>query len=453
MCRCQSNNLFATIVFSANVFACGIIDLRPVTVIVYPGAAYTVLPTRDAKLSVVFSAEPVRVEAERAFSVRSQAGNVEGDFYWESRGFTWAPLAPLDPGTRYRIKLEGSVSTIDGREARPEIDIPFFVVRFAAPPRLMAFTPLDGESAPVTGGGTAVVVAQFSEAMDPRTVREAFSLRPMAALEMSWNADGTVVSVIPDEHLSPCTTYSWTLSTKACAMDGAPIPETVEASFITDADHTVPFVERTYPVVYSGGAWVDAGSDLSEVDYDCSLAVLFSEPVLGHSVVSAVRIEPSQPGTVDHVEPRLIVYTPDQGWEPEKTLTLVVTPDIEDMSGLCMMDEYRQRFTPVVPFLELLQVETGSGESSADMDGSDKIGVTIDGPDGLLLLTLGFSSNFDAQHKVAAVDHISLSVFFPTTLPSPTIKSVSWNSDDNVSITWEGLEESDADGKIGRAHV
>jgi hypothetical protein len=434
----------ATLALAAALSSCTLIDLRTVSVTVDPSTPYTVLQSCDAVITVRFSAEPLRLEAERAFSVQSGSGAVEGDFTWDGTCFSWKPVSPWEPGVRYQLMLSGTIQTVDGREARPEIELPFYVLRASGPPLLVLFSPEDGATTGVGEKGSEVLTLWFSEPMDGRTVRDALSLRPSSAFGMSWSADLTTVSLILEEPLSPCASYVWTLATTATALDGAPVPRETRASFVTDLDATAPRVERTFPVILSSGAWIEAAPDLSFLDAGQSIAVLFSEAVETASARSSVRIDPSRTGYVDAVSPRLVVYTPERDWEPGTALTLLVSDDVKDVSGLSMVEGYRELFTPIVPFLRVLQVESGDGELSLDLGGDAVLPVTVGAaPDGLFIVTISFSSAFDAAAKVAALEGVSLSVFFPSSIPVPSLRSVSWPSDDTMSLHWEGFRRSD----------
>ena len=140
-------------------------------------------------MSVTFSEQPSRLEAERAFSVESPVGAIEGDFSWNGPGFTWKPVRQWDPGLRYRLVMQGSIGTADGREARPSIDLPFYAVRSSGLPVLEGYWPSDGESTGVRGDGAAALELRFSETMDTRSVLDAFSLSPRAGFTIVWNAE------------------------------------------------------------------------------------------------------------------------------------------------------------------------------------------------------------------------------------------------------------------------
>lgn len=424
--------------------ACGLVDLRPVIVTTTPGTADAVLGARDAGLSVVFSAEPVRLEAERAFSVSSAAGSVDGSYDWDGSAFSWKPTLPWDPGVRYRLKLSGSIPTLDGREARPELDVPFYVMRSSVRPVLASFFPDDGSSVGVPGLGEAILELRFSESMDAAAVRDALSIRPSLPFGVAWDAEHTIATITPDSRLRPCTVYRWSLDVSARAADGSPIAGSETAAFVTDQDALPPRVERVYPATLSDGAWREAASGLDEVDDGHSIAVLFSEDMDAASVRAGIRVSGSS-GRVDVASRRIAVFTPDNGWKPETELELIVSTDAEDASGLGLADEYRVAFTPVVPFLRIVEVAASAGESTDDADGGVPLAVTVGAePDGVLSLTMVFSAPFDAVARVGAVDRIALAVFFPDSLAAPGLRSATWFSEDTLVMAWEGLRKSAA---------
>ena len=447
MWQYQSDRAFSVVAIALalaiHAGSCGLVDLRPVTVTVEPHEANAVLESRDACLTVSFSEEPLRLEAERAFSVESPSGAVEGDFSWNGSSFAWKPVKRWDPGLRYRMTVQGSIGTAGGREARPSINLPFYAVRLSGLPFLDGYWPLDGESTGVRGDGAAVLELRFSEPMDKRSVLDSFSLSPRAGFDMVWDDAATTATIVPDDQLAPCCIYRWTLVAGARAIDGAPLAREERAAFVTDIDMTAPWVARTYPAVLIHGAWVEAASDLGGLDAGHSIAVQFSEAVDEQSATQGVRLESGQSGRVSMVSPSLVVYTPDRDWEPGKTHTLIVSTGVKDLSGIGAAREYLERFTPIITFMRVVGAAAASGETSDDLGGQAMLPVSVGvAPEGLLALTLNFSAGFDAAAKVAASGCIALSSFFPGSLPAPSIRSITWFSDDTVTLEWEGLRRS-----------
>jgi len=432
--------------FALCTFGCGLVDLRPVLVETVPAAAFEVLASREDSLTIIFSAEPERLEAERAFMVRSTAGAVEGDFSWNGSGFTWKPVMPWNPGVRYRLILKGSIRTLDGREVRPELDLPFFVLSSTGQPYVSSFLPVQGTSIAAPADPVSVLSLEFSEAMDTRATEAAFTLKPATGCDFSWNAGLTSVAITPRDRLSACVVYRWSLGAGAQAGDGTPLGRSAGGTFVTDLDDMPPRVERVYPVLRSGDTWVETATDLSGLDAGHSLAVLFSEPVDPASATAGVHLEPGQAGRAEAVAPRLVVYTPERDWVPGQALTVVVSADVQDAAGLRTGAEYRLRFTPLVPNLSVLSASCGIGETITDF-GSPAILSTafVTVPDGRCTLTLRFSAPFDAASKTATVERITLSAFFPAWLPSPAFRDLCWLSDDTLACTWEDLRVDEAE--------
>ncbi len=439
------NPVVACAVLVFTICSCGLVDLRPVGVVTKPDLAYQILDARDAGLHVGFSSEPEHLSAERAFLVKSPAGIVEGDFLWEGSGFTWKPVSLWDPGVRYRLILKGLIRILDGRESSPEMDIPFFVLHSGGQPTLLRVLPEQGASVAVDAGSLPVLNLEFSEAMDKRETENAFSLKPAVDCDYAWNSGQTTLSITPRDQLSVCSVYRWSLGAEARALDGTPLGRSKSGNFITDLDSTPPWVERVYPVVRSGDTWVKAAADVSGLDAGHSIAILFSEQVDPASAAGGIRIEPSQAGRADAIAPGLVVYTPERDWLPGQPLTLVVSRDVKDVSGLKTGEEYSIRFTPLVPYLMIRSVRSGVLETTSDLAGTSILAAELgNAPDGVCTLTLEFSAPFDAKGKTAAGERISLATFFPAWLPSPALRDVCWLSDDTVALTWEGLRANEA---------
>lgn len=428
-------------------WSCGLVDLRPVGLSLFPDTAGMVLESRDAELRVGFSAAPVRLEAERAFSVASPEGSVAGDFRWDGDGFSWRPLEPWDPAVRYRLRLSGELGMEDGRSLRPAIELPFFAVKDGARPFLESVEPADGASVGVASKGEAALTLRFSTRMDSDTLREALSLRPALEYDADWDESGRVLRLLAREATQACSLYAWDVSMELRDADGAPLARAERGSFYTDADSVAPYVERAYPAAWLGGRWVEAGGSLMELDTGQAVAVRFSEPMDGPSVRSGIRIDKGPPGRVEMATPREAVYRPDGEWVPEAPLRLVVSRSVKDSSGLGMAEDYREAFIPSVPWLGLLSAEGGEGESLLPGGGA-YAGGPIDcaageAPEGLFSVNLTFSAPFDMEGRLSVVELTRLSAFFPAYAPSPRVRSATWFSSDTLSLTWEGLRRSD----------
>lgn len=426
------------------VASCGLIDLRPVGISVFPENANTILPARDTAITVSFDIEPDRLDVERAFTVRDSAHEVVGDFRWSERGFSWKPLVPWSPGQRYRLTVSGTIRMSDGREARPAIDIPFYAIRSTGLPIVVGMWPESGASIEVPLRARPFLRLEFSGAMDTLSVEKSLVIQPSCDSTTVWNVEGTMVTLFATAGLVPCVGYRWTLGTAATAVDGAPLGAAASGTFRTDAVSTAPVIERVYSACRSGDAWTELAPGIDALDTGQSIAIQFSRDMDAASVRSSIQLEPNQSGIVDIISPRVAILTPEHGWPPELAMALVVSADVMDLSGLRMGHEYRVSFMPATPYLGIVGVETANGERATEFSDSEIL-VTSPGPqpDGIVSLALFFTAPFDAMTMVLASQRIHLTTLFPSNIPSPSIRSIYWPSNDTAVFTWEGLRPSD----------
>jgi len=431
------------------VSSCGLIDLRPVKVSIFPDTADAILPARDTAITVCFDCVPDRLDAERSFTISDSTRTIAGDFCWADRSFVWKPVVPWSPGLRYRLQIDGTIRMSDGREARPMFDIPFYAVHMAGLPIVDGSWPDSGASVEVPRQGQPILRLEFSDSMDAISVEKSLVMQPACDSTMTWNEDCSEATMIATARLSPCVSYRWTLGTGATAVDGAPLAVPVSGIFRTDAAGTAPVIERVYAVCRSGDSWTELAPDIDSLDTGQSIAIQFSTEMEAASVRSGVRLEPAQSGLVDMPDLRTAIFTPEHGWSPELALALVVSAGVTDLSGLDIGREYRRSFMAVTPHLEVNAVETAGGERAMDFSGTSVL-VASPGsqPDGIVSLAIFFSAPFDVAAMIAAAQCIHLTTLFPSDIPSPSIRSIEWPSSDVVVCTWQGLRPSDETSTI-----
>lgn len=427
------------------VSSCGLIDLRPVSVGMYPDTADAMLPTRDTTIRVWFDCVPDRLEAERSFMVSDSKRTIAGDFSWEDRSFVWKPVVPWSPGVRYRVRFEGTIRVSDGREARPAFDIPFYAVHLGGRPVVVGAWPDSEASIEVPLRGQPILRLKFSDSMDVISVERELGIQPSCESAMTWNEDRTEATMIATARLSPCVGYRWTLGTGATAVDGTPLAVAVSGTFRTDAEGTAPTVERVYAVCRSGDSWTELAPDIDSLDTGQSIGIRFSREMDAATLRSGIRLEPAHAGIMDLPDLRTAIFTPEHGWPPELALVLVVSAGVTDLSGLSLGREYRRSFVPATPYLEVTAVETAEGERATCFSGSSVL-ATSPGtqPDGIVSLAVFFSAPFEVEAMIAAARLIHLTALFPSDTPSPAIRSITWPSSDVVVVAWEGLRPSDA---------
>ena len=434
--------------------ACSLADLRPLTVQTEPAAADTVLAEARSPVALHFDGPVEKTEAEQACAVLAERGAVEGSYTWRGNSLYFAPRLPWAAGQLHTLALSGLIRSLDGRELEAALSIPFYGKKQAQSPRLLSFSPQDGAAVGISAEEGAILKLEFSLPMDRSTTEKAVRVQGFGSLVFTWDGEDRNLTVVPAEPPLPWETIHWMVDEGARSRDGSPLERRESGYFSTDKDRTPPQVVRTFVLARSGTQWVDTGSPLGYLEDGMAVGVDFSEPMDEASLRSALRIEPYLRGSVEAAGSRRLLFIPQQDLEHGKPYTLRVRPDARDTSGLALDEEYREQFTPAVPFLRCLSVkadacppfvpgdDSGLGDSGP---GRAAYPVTLLPPEGLLALTLRFSAPLDAPSLAAAASRISLQPFFPGTLGPIGLRSVASLSPDTLRFLWEGLTGSGAE--------
>lgn len=444
--RVEALSLLVAVLLCASCF---LVDLREATCSVLPSEPWSVLESVDARVGVNFDFDVERLDAERAFSVRSSDGAVQGDYSWDGRTMTWKATSPLVPRVRYRLLFRGTVRASDGRACIADSDVPFWVLSAGEPARLLEVWPPDGFSQYASQEGQCVLEARFSEAMEPLSVKHAFSCTPELDVDWVWNESFDVLRLLARSNLTPCQTYRWSLSAEAKATDASPLASAASGRFFTDADATPPTVLYARPVREIGGRWQQVADSLSGLDVGDAVGLWFSEPMDPESFQGNIRMDPEPRLSIVHADPAFAVLLPDKPWPTETTLCLMVEPELEDVSGLRLSKEWKETFTSSVRCLQLVSLESGDGESLAQPEDGALLAITVGPePEGIARLILKFSDVFDAAGMAMVPDMLRLSVLFPSSVPTPSLRSISWDGNDTLSVEWEGFRRSSAQSDV-----
>jgi hypothetical protein len=147
----------------------------------------------------------------------------------------------------------------------------------------------------------------------------------------------------------------------------------------------------------------------------------------------------------------VFVYIPSRDPDPETEYTMIIPADAKDTSGLRLDEDFKINFVADIPYLQILSFAAdgvpGIVPESGNMSGGPALAVPVD-VDGVLRFTIHFSLRFNLEAKQNAALKISLSPFFPGTLPPVALRFVTWLPDDRLRMEWEGLKP----GNSGEPH-
>jgi len=141
------------------------------------------------------------------------------------------PEEPLLAGTSYRLTVEADHADPEGTILPAAVQITFTTEDgpSASAPQVVATFPADG-AADVAVDATLVVV--FDQPMDGSGTT---SLSPGPALTRSWEGDGAVLVLSPEEPLAQDTAHTLTVGADHTSADGLPLDEEGTVGFTTEA--------------------------------------------------------------------------------------------------------------------------------------------------------------------------------------------------------------------------
>lgn len=160
-----------------------------------------------------------------------------------------------------------------------------------ATPPLAPIVPLADQSfsARVAAGSqlTAPVSITFSAPMDATSVAASLQVEPATAVELTWNADGTKLTVTPKVRWAAATYHTITVRPGALGQSGRPMGVPARAVFLTRATTTGTIVATTV-----AGSRAHVGT---------AFEITFNHPVAIAPVRAAFTISPAVTGTLDRI--------------------------------------------------------------------------------------------------------------------------------------------------------
>ena len=437
------------LLFSSCMFA----DLRPVGISTVPEGPWAVLDGEYSPVILIFDTEMEKPSVERSIQIISSNGAVEGDIKWEGKNLYFIPAVSWKPGLRYGLKVSGTITAIDGREASVSMDIPFFAVSRSPLPYVKSFFPADGMSVGISN--KVILELNFSRPMDRLSVEDALKFEIPGDKVFRWQDDDSSLLISSALPLNPWIAYRWSISDAALSREGAPLSKEFSGRFTTDLERDFISVKRIIPLMPpdpflktepSGlwGTWLPSGPGMETgPGYGHGIGVEFSKTADSESLRRAFSFTPSLPGRVEILSPVSAVFIPSKDMESGTVYEIRISGAVKDAEGLKMGNDYVSSFKSDIPFLYITSVSfINGGEISSPSPGRlFQIPVSAGG---IARCIINFSLSFDTGVHEETAFKISLRPFFPGTLPPVSLRSARWLSPDRLLMEWEGPEAGES---------
>ena len=174
----------------------------------------------------------------------------------------------------------------------------------------------------INRGLTDPVSIRFNAPMDPASVAAAVTVEPATPVSLTWDATGTLLTVVPKDHWAVGAFHTVTVRAGALAMSGQPLTRPARASFVTREATT----DSAAATAVAGG----------RVALTTNFVVTFARPVDPATVATGIRLDPPTLGTVEP-GPSLdgvarYLFVPAVPLQPDTAYRLVVS-GVRDTDG------------------------------------------------------------------------------------------------------------------------
>jgi uncharacterized protein YkwD len=169
---------------------------------------------------------------------------------------------------------------------------------------------------------TAAVQIEFSTPMDEASVASAIRVEPWSRVDLTWNADRTVLTIRPAQTWRTDTYHTITVAPGALAASGRPLTAPARAAFVTR-----PATGATIQATGVAGAAIRP---------DSALLVEFDRAVQVATLGDLLQVEPAVEGIVRAVPGsagRQFTFTPKLPLAADTAYRFAVVPLIVDREG------------------------------------------------------------------------------------------------------------------------
>jgi len=305
-----------------------------------PRAAFVDAPS-TVSIWVEYSSVPDATKAEEAFSFSEDGSPMDGMFVWQGRRMLFQPVMPLSSGHDYRMHVETSVETEDGRSLPSDFYHDFTTRTERLRPAILSIRPED-ES--MVGERFAVIEVVFSEPVDRSSVVSGFSLSPDPGGSLAFSSGDRVIEYTPLSELEMGTEYTITLRDTIMDLSGNYLAETRSSRFRMGTETVRPVVVRVGNLVggMPGGLHAsaeDPGDGDLEVnsgwETDWGIIVEFSEAVERDGIEAHLTFEPAFNYSIDPEGGARAVFSlvPVSNFDWNGLYTLTVSRGVKDTNG------------------------------------------------------------------------------------------------------------------------
>ena len=398
----------------------------------------------EAELEVIFSLEVESLSLQEILVLQRDGSTVATELSKNGSSVFIKPAGPWQKGATYSLGIQGDVALVAGGSHQVN-----FYRSFIYGPMSPAFS-LETWSQPAEN--EPFLEFQFNFPVDSPSFSKNFSLTPSISYSYQLEDEGRWVKIIPEEDWKYNQRYSWSIQGLE-SQDGFVLDKRYEGDFLGQIDTELPVLERICGVhlVEGNEYFPKEGNEISLCDNE-PLLFQFSKEMDFDSLNSGIRFEPSCTGQLRKGKNnREFLWVPEENWSLEEKYRVVVSSEVQDLSGISLAQQQEAYFTVDNEFLQVLSISLGDGgteirdfqsQGALQTALQDAVPVSVQSQDSCIVTKITFSKGFDPEGLVQALDSISMEVFFPLTASYPVLEKVRVSGESSLELWWSGFSPS-----------
>jgi hypothetical protein len=421
------------------------VDLQEIEINIYPSQLNQII-SDDQSISIEIEPTPERDSVEGIFNLELDGNSVIGDFLWDENQVSFYPLDGWRWGEKYKLTLNGEISTQGDLEYTVKISNYFYVETDEIPLLVDVFSP---ESESITDIYTPIEIS-FNKEVDQESFYQQFSLTPSTELNIEWNDDSTIVTITPKDKWVANRRYNWKINEELQAKNGQHIRESQSFYFLTNQDSFFDADVELTLVSYErdSGSFIDTSLPIEQISYQDQLLLHFSEDVDMTTLENALDSSPEINLDIIILSNSQVILFPNEIFNPQENYRITLSEDLQDIAGNPLREELSWNIHCAnIYYQEILSIESASDGIIYDnvtMPPENGLQITENAQEKFITFTINFSQPINDPEKQYqfVMNDIQMKDIFPATLGSLELIYISWEDSSTLHLQFDGFQYS-----------
>ncbi|WP_407399153.1 Ig-like domain-containing protein [Treponema sp.] len=402
-------------------------------------------------ISFIFSDSCNRKEAEDSICLYENSTTVDVEYSWTQNSIAVKPRKGWCKGKFYILIFDGSIR-IDGQMVQSYIKRTFYYGVESS------MTYIIEENIKYPDNLKASLEIPFTKEIDPDSVHDII-IYPSTEFEKELSDDSHCLIISPKNRWAPNIFYE----IKICNLlsQNSYHFEDRKLTFKVMKDTEIPELSLVCRAIKNSDGYIlmEKTESLNELKKNDSIGFKFSKPMDFDSIKKGITFSPYLEGqfiSMD-IENRNFVFVPESDYKEKQKYEIYISKKITDLNGIELYEKLEFSFIPVYEYIKIQEIKINDSiidlldsKESCKFLPSIKSITTNDVAEEQYsaLFMISFTSEFSKEEIKSAADRIKLSIKFPLTVQSPTLRSINWISGSRIIMEYDNFKISEFDSPV-----